>query len=337
MGEDGCMSYKKNQKRDFQKKQRDKTQIGKLPQLRVKWIDVTPRNKIISSLNTGKIYLDLTILKDFYLIVKKGELKLDYDEGIEKKIIDQPVDKLFELINLIESTDIDEHFRIKDKLSIPGSTLKGTLRSRLELSFITRDFIPSCFITRSGGPIRSAGWRHLKAYAYNNNDIPERQQCRDPKRVCFVCNIFGTMGLKSKLSISDAILESGSRTLMDLKVRQGFSHEEVIIPGSIFKFDIYFENMSEVELGALFYIMNLSNEKPILIGSHRYALQNTDSQKIKFGQGIIHADKIELYRNLFNIETIDEPEEFIDRCIGQFKQNYQGMIRELKEWEVLPC
>ncbi|NVM01157.1 MAG: hypothetical protein HWN67_02395 [Candidatus Helarchaeota archaeon] len=328
------MSYKKFKgKRPFD---RDRGRRTGPPRLRVKWIEVTPRDKILPNLNTGKVYLEFDVLKDFYIIIKSGELKLEYDENLEQKIIDLPIEKIFDLAPLIDTTNIDEHFRIKNQLAIPGSSLKGTFRSRLELSFLARDLMPSCFITRSGGNIRSAGWRHLKVYKYDNNDIPERQQCRDASHACFVCNIFGTMGLKSKLAISDAILENSSSIIKDLRVRHGISHEEVINPGSKFKFDIYFENMSDTELGALFYVMNLSNENPILIGSHRYALQQSNGEKVKFGQGRIKTAKIELYKNIFDVIN-EDPQVFIKKCVEQFNQNYRGMIRELREWEVLPC
>jgi len=332
------MSFKKRRggEQIYYKKRRKPRYEHYKEQIRIKWINITPRDKILPNLYSGRIYINFTILKDFYLIVKSGELKLVYDTNIEKKINELQFEEILRLSDLIDKMDISEHFEIKNKLAIPGSTLKGVCRSRLELSFLTGNMMPSCFSTKSKGQIGPKSKRHLKAYAYNNNDIPQRNQCRGGEKVCFVCNIFGSMGLRSKLAFSNAIMKNGSSTILDLRVRNGFAHEEVIKPGSKFEFDIYFENMSEVELGALFYVLNLSNHNPILIGSHKYALQETNGEKIKFGQGQMFCTKIEIYKDMFDVVE-EDTSDFITKCIEQFRQEYRGQIRELREWEVLPC
>jgi len=303
--------------------------------LKVKQFKSTPRDKINPSLFSGELYFKIRVLNDYNLIVKSGSPLLEYDEALINSVLNLPEsDLLKQDTSIFEAENVSTFIRIGDKITIPGTTLKGMTRARLELSFIPKsNEIDACFITRSKGRIGYKQRNYLKGFGYNNN-ITERWQCKGGMNVCFVCNIFGSMGLRAKVNFSDAELVKGSMKRVTLDVGRGHSNEEIIGDDGEFQFKISFENLERSELGAIFYALNTNSDKTVLIGSHKYGASKDVRQKtVRLGKCKITATKILTFPDLFKIKE-EDVKSFIAECINSFKRRFQGRIRELKDWEV---
>jgi CRISPR-associated protein Csm3 len=180
---------------------------------------------------------------------------------------------------------VKAHFRRNGRLTIPGSSLKGVVRSIVEAISSP----PSCLrVTRA----RSAE---------QSNNV---QACTDKERLCVACRIFGAMGYLGQVRFHDAIIETGEpeiiptpslfapRTRERLYViggnvvgRKFYRHGalargnvplEVCPPGSRFRLRVDFENLSEAQLGLLLVALGqgipklhpkLGGAKPACCGS----------------------------------------------------------------------
>jgi len=172
--------------------------------------------------------------------------------------------------------------RYNDRIVIPGTSLKGAVRSRLELLFKAVNYeVPSCF--RLAGPARSSpapkgthGWRHQRIW-------PSSLENREPScnvsateywediKVCIVCDMFGAPGLRSRVNFGnlEPISEVGAiRVGVLIKNRPIFF--EFVDKDSMFKGVISIEGLSLEELGLLSIAMRLLEDKPILIGRFKY-------------------------------------------------------------------
>jgi hypothetical protein len=180
-------------------------------------------------------------------------------------------------------------YRVDDVPAIPGSSLKGVVRS------VAEAISPSCVtVTRLD--------RRLVPYQ------PERRGECTPEKACPACSIFGRMSRMSKVFFGDARLTSGETRLYRLpalyaprahqaratyqtkagqfKGRKFYYHGrpaedsrqppvEVITRGSLIRGELSFENLSDAELGLLFFalgmdgsiVLKLGGGKPSCLGS----------------------------------------------------------------------
>jgi len=185
-------------------------------------------------------------------------------------------------------------YRINDVPAIPGSSLKGVVRS------IAEAISPSCVTTTR----------------LDRRRIPHQPGRRDectPEQACPACSIFGRMGRMSKVFFGDARLAWGGTRLYRLpalyaprahqkraagrwyeddageyKGRKFYYHGkptedtrrspvEVIAKGSFLIGAIDFENLTAAELGVLFFALGLDSSialklgggKPVCLGSLR--------------------------------------------------------------------
>lgn len=179
---------------------------------------------------------------------------------------------------------VRDFHRVDGRPTIPGSTLKGVVRSVVET------ISPSCVTTTRLDP----------------RLLPHRSNCR-ADRACPACSMFGRMSRMSKIVFTDAGLARGSLQLYRLpalfsprarqaknayqqqdqyKGRKFYYHGkpaederqppvEVAPPRSLFRGDIQFENLSDAELGLLFMALGfdttitlkLGGGKPACLGS----------------------------------------------------------------------
>ena len=265
------MASKKSSKRSSSFRNRRDTHITVIQK------DFTPRDRYKDKFLTGHLDITLKIPMDFYLRIGSGEDVEIIDSSLVKAVLRG--NNLNEIKSKLEIIDVSQQSRSHETIIIPGSTLKGAIRFRLEQSFIATSKVHACYVVRSFPPVPKKSWRHKKAYGYNQ----PRHTCRNNKHPCTVCNIFGMMGLRGKIFFTDAELTEGTIEIVELNIRRGrTSREEAVKPGSKFQFQIYFEDFSEDELGLLFFAMNLDNNQPILLGRHKYAIQKMNGEKIKF-------------------------------------------------------
>jgi len=161
---------------------------------------------------------------------------------------------------------------------VPGSSVKGNVRSRLELSFVPKgDAVRACFV-RSSPPIQEPkpgqqGWRHyriwrgsLEGHRPTCTCVEGPEECE----VCLLCDIFGTAGIKGLVSFSDFVGVGVSTVKLDLPSNV---RVEAALPGSRFSGEVYFFNLKPEELGLILFGMGLSDSRvgrPVLLGKLKY-------------------------------------------------------------------
>jgi len=265
--------------------------------LRVEVLRGPPRDRGIVQNLAGRMQITLTSLQ--YLHVGSGE-----ELKIEESKINEILKKMREP-NQIKSEiqrqiqHLSAFSSIDDALIIPGSTVKGNVRSRLELSFKNvNGKVNSCFLkagTLKSGPLEGAqGWRHYKLW--RDRVIEDRGPPCDYTRsesVCLICNLFGTNGLRGLVEFSDLTLEHGGKEVLDLPYDMKL---EAVRPGSVFKGFINFFNIMPEELGLILIGMGLiekSSGRPVLLGRLKY---RKETGAKKFGRVTYAVDFLKLSR-----------------------------------------
>lgn len=167
------------------------------------------------------------------------------------------------------------------RLVIPGSTVKGNVRSRLELSFVPREgYVRSCLIRAAKQPTRepprgAQGWRHFRIWSRSLSFAREGacDYSEGEGGVCLICDLFGTAGLQGLIHFSDFVgVNIDYTTLSPLDLPTG-EKLEAAPPGSTFLGHVVFRNLRPAELGLLLYGMGLRSSregKPVLLGKHKY-------------------------------------------------------------------
>lgn len=92
---------------------------------------------------------------------------------------------------------VKAHFRRNDRPTIPGSSLKGAVRSIVEA--VSNP--PSCLRVTKAPP---------------KNLPPGAMQCRDKERLCVACRMFGAMGYLGQVRFADAALERGAIEIIQI-------------------------------------------------------------------------------------------------------------------------
>jgi hypothetical protein len=164
--------------------------------------------------------------------------------------------------------------RVRGQPAIPASTLKGLVRSTVEA------------ISRSCVRITRARWHQLPEGA---------APCRDKRKLCVACRMFGALGYQGLVRFSDAVLGEGqklaiarmpslfsprSRTRVyygagdRVKGRKIYRHGrtvtnantpvEVLRPKSTLAFQIQFDNLTKAQVGLLLTGMGLGNPALVL-------------------------------------------------------------------------
>jgi len=179
----------------------------------------------------------------------------------------------------VEEVCFEEHYTpfltSAGRPTIPGSSVKGNVRARLELSFRAVDGrVRSCFLMAgrlTRPPSRGRhGWRHHKLWG--DVLMEERKPCNFLRegRVCLICDLFGAPGLKSLIDFSDFVGEEIELQPMEL----GMGVRILAAPrGSSFRGKITFRNLKPHELGLLLLGMGLKEGRvggPRLLGRFKY-------------------------------------------------------------------
>ncbi len=189
------------------------------------------------------------------------------------------------------------HVRCGERVVIPGSTLKGAVRSVVEA------ISASCVrITR-----------------VRRNQLPRGTQgCHNEKRLCVACRMFGSLGYQGQIRFADAPLRPGHRTGLahmpslyaprtraggvyvergQIKGRKFYHHGqpaqgnvpvEVCPTHSVLDFTLHFDNLASAELGLLLtalglgappLTLKLGSGKPACYGSIRMSLSSLEILK----------------------------------------------------------
>lgn len=233
-----------------------------------------------------------------------------------------------EIVNLIS---IGLKFvKLGTKLCIPGSTLKGVVRTRLELIAGKRgsgDTSSAC-LTFAGPPLTklptpgSQGWRHARIWGRAVSIDREAESYLEEEFVselCPICNLFGAPGVASRTLFSNACCDNCSThvcTVSEYNMRL-----EILSPGTVLKGSIALRGVVVEELGLLLIGMGFdgNNFKPILIGRLKYAGEG-------MGRALLSLEKL-----IVAIYSVD----YLEKLGVGVKQGDEGYVVEGDELKKL--
>nr|8BMW_J Chain J, CRISPR-associated Cas7 paralog (Type III-D) [Saccharolobus solfataricus] len=247
----------------------------------------TPRNE--KGLE-GVIELQLNVVSD-YLHVGSGK----YDVEVMRSVSDvkRLVEDYLSGGNKRIPNNVDQYFsmvaflmvRNKDNVVIPGSTIKGMVRSRLELS------VPgSCYIVTGHSTSSSAVYKRI--FNPDPNRGSDRFDVNKFPQVCPVCDLLGNMGLASRVSLSDFVMTSGKVDYVNVKGRD----YEVVTKGSIFAGKVLYKSLKPVEIGMLLYgfgfVKDCNGSKVMLLGRFKFSDKRFGRVKFSLKTPIADCNKL---------------------------------------------
>lgn len=194
---------------------------------------------------------------------------------------------------------VKAHFRTRGKIAIPGSSLKGAIRSIVEA------ITPSCIRVQSRA-VRERLPRLRREESFEPCEVRDARSL-----LCPACRIFGAMSYQGQVSFADAILVKGdfgttfapslfaprsqSPIYLDdddyVRGRKFYFHGEpasgnvpleVCTVGSRFGLRIDFVNLSEAELGVLLMAMGETDSSfAIKLGGAKPACRGSVDLEVK--------------------------------------------------------
>lgn len=240
-------------------------------------------------------------------------------------------------------------FRVNETICIPGTSLKGAIRSVVEA------ISDSCVLQRKR----------------NSEQVARDQEaCRDVTSLCPACRIFGAMGFRGRVSFSDAFPQDPVETKIvqigslfgpqksqgrkfyqmgaasfstDLRPRENFQCLEVVPRGTKFRTTLFFENMTDGELGLVFAALgwDLENDqvKPV------FTPKIGGAKPRCFGAVRFSLRQISLLLS-WNLQPLgrDATLPFVTRCLEEAKKGglikadaWNTLKRELVARRDAPC
>jgi hypothetical protein len=242
----------------------------------VKKSDFTPRDLIVPSRFNIILEFRAVVPSDSYVFVggmTRGleswlsQLKRKIDERINSlgPIDEEAIRKTFgDLLGSPRPSGVTQFLRYGQTYAVPGSSLKGAIRSRVEYKFkpfqVSAGYMSySCYVVQDWharlAPNHTRFWSEDVTYL--------RRSCVPPQ-VCAVCDLFGCSSLSSRVFFSDAIMTNGKVEFVKEVRREGAT------PNSEFKVNVSLLNADFVDLGLLFSGMEIFTSTPILIGALKY-------------------------------------------------------------------
>jgi len=326
--------------------------------IRVKRSGATPRT--LKGLSGSLV---VSAIANSYIHIGSKKYRIEYDRVELDRLARRRFLNQYEVMRFSSKINIDyvENIVYRDIPVIPGSSLKGCIRSRLELLFhAENNVVPSCFI-RSGRiprvpiPKGLQGWRHYKVWG----DIiaEDRDRACDASRaeyfkdiqICVVCNIFGTSGIASRICFSNLVPRD-----KDCLEKLSLDFGEKILAfkkNTVFDGEITFLGLDLVELGLIFIGLNVHKDKSILIGKSKYRDRVVNGKKEKFGRLKINIERIEFARysdlslvkdvmgDIFDEEKYmvkgENVKKFISLAVGKAYEKYGEWLRDICEVDVL--
>ena len=257
------------------------------------WDKVTGHDKLKGI--TGKATFDMEVTSKYLFV---GDGRQDYCEHFKEAYY--------------------RFFRSKDHLTVPGTTLKGAVRS------VAEAISASCVSVRSRRDSQK-----LRRYPPCNVKKGAKNI-----RICPACRIFGTTNYRGHISFSDALpsgniepeiikiaelwgpkrlvpkrkfYRSGRYVeLKDQSPEKHYRYIEAVPKGSIFTFDLFFENAQESDLSLVFHSLGIGQGFKIKIGGAKPRC---------FGDVSFIVREIEVMGQLA-VRKVESPEEFINEKLA---------------------
>jgi len=289
----------------------------------------TPRDRILPDRFNVKLSFHAKVLENSYLFtgafVKEVKVnrnflnKLNYltkrylkGEINEHNFINMVNTSLSNIIKLKSSNEIP---KIKGRVIIPGSSVKGVVRSRIEYKLSPKY---SCYSVESRSlPQEKFLRKHV--ILWGEEVTKARGSCRaETGEVCLICDLFGTAGLSSRVHFSDMIMTDGStQYLEDLGI-------EAVAPSSKFNLEVICSNADFLDLGLIFLGLEVFTNTPILMCAYKYRFNPKLSGKPYRGRYVFGLVK-------FNLDSFSEifTDKLKDLTIDDLKSRAKVSIESL--------
>ena len=268
--------------------------------------DFTPRNEIIPGRFNIILDFKAVVPENSYVFVGGMSHEIGtWLSSIEGKIYEhvknlRPIDEktikdvFSELFSRPRYT-VTQFLRYNKTYAIPGSSLKGAIRSRIEYKLkpfkVGADYRSfSCYIVQEHLSRKTHG--HIEFWG--KDVVYSRDTCSPPK-VCSVCDLFGCPSLSSRVHISDALMVAG-----DVEYIKELNREAAT-PNSEFRLSVSILNSDLLDLGLLFLGMEVFTSTPILIGAFKYRFNKKvglEKLRNKYFAGLLKFELLS-FKNLF--------------------------------------
>ena len=281
--------------------------------------DPTPRDgRVKEPTFTGSIRLECRVLSNpvSFLHIGSGAILIKASRKELAKAMEKRRDLGFLVKELKRRPDLFEYdylgfTRYGGRLVIPGTTIKGMCRSRLELLTVAvDDEVQSCFRQASPPPraeprLGSHGWRHFRIWSPTTwEDRGPACDATKTKVVCLICDVFGAPGLSSRVYFGNFVEEEVSTCSLTLDHGEKI---EAVEPGSVFMGEISFCYLKPFELGLVLAGLGATKDgafMPILLGKSKYRVRKvieSSSERwkgkiVRFGNVIFSAKEIKLIK-----------------------------------------
>ncbi|EWG06577.1 MAG: hypothetical protein ASUL_08854 [Candidatus Aramenus sulfurataquae] len=231
------------------------------------------------------------------------------------KFVSGQIPNLDELNRYFED-DYIEFMKTEKGLVIPGNTVKGAIRSRLELLMYDSCYNP-LGIKRS----KTISKRYIKIFHPPRDKDVENF---DPEsgQICPVCNLFGNAGLASRVNFSDLELKEGK---IDYIPVRGLLYE-VAKRGSIFTGDIIMHAPQPWEIGMLLYGAGYRKGgkwKTILLGRFKY-------ERKEFGRVQFDIKIREATSNIRNSIIGKSHDDYLEAFLSKYKDKVRDVEEDWK-------
>lgn len=216
--------------------------------------------------------------------------------------------------------------KVDETYFIPGSSIKGAVRSRIEYKFMPKEGKSmSCYIVEDDFNPRYA-INHIKFWG--ERVAISRWRC-NPMRdnnICIVCDMFGSQLISSLVNFGDAYMIEG-----DVERLNEFNGLEAVKPNSRFELEVTCFNFDHIRLGLLFLGFELFSKSPIILGMFKYKYNPNITDKLFRGKYAIGLLRFELK------EIIDDLEEHhsLDKIIQETNNALKNSeFNEYINWDV---
>jgi hypothetical protein len=291
---------------------------------------------------------------DSYLHVGTGFLQLSVDLSELRNYLGRAktraeLERALEEVEIKIVRDYSSFFTIGGKLVIPGSSIKGNVRSRIELSFVPKDgTVRSCLVRATRQPVSppprgTQGWRHFRIWSKALSFAREGpcDYSEGEGGVCLVCDLFGTAGLQGLINFSDFVgvdVDRATLTYLDLPTGERL---EVVPPGSTFLGCVEFRNLRPAELGLLLYGMGLRNSRegrPVLLGKHKYRRPGVVLGVVRYSVSSLELAELSKPLKVRDITVApggkvsgDPLDGLIEALISTAREEFEGELEDIDE------
>ncbi|MEX2702802.1 MAG: hypothetical protein B6U95_03925 [Thermofilum sp. ex4484_82] len=205
-------------------------------------------------------------LPSYSEILKKVDEKMD----LFASNIDAFINEINRIFSMYQGRMNTTQYSVRDTPAIPGSAIKGSVRSNLEYRFKPFQVGPnyysySCYISQGRYVNKKFAAKHL---AFWGEEVSFERKACEANQVCILCDMFGNPRLASRTYFSDAVLVEGDLiSIPELNVK-------AVASGSRFKFTVTALNYNYSELGLLLFGFNILGNseaiEPLIMGKFKY-------------------------------------------------------------------